>query len=90
MLFNFVFCFAFFHFLDLSITDESFVEESRVWRKYKNLILISMMSLFTATGSMPLLVEFYFPEGITSPEVITSVVTCIIIDMVIIINQHFF
>ena len=37
----------------------------------QNLVLVSMMSLFTTTGSMPLLVEIYFPEGITSPVVST-------------------
>ena len=36
-----------------------------------NLVLVSMMSSFTTTGSMPLLVEIYFPEGITSPVVST-------------------
>ena len=36
-----------------------------------NLVLVSMMSLFTTTWSMPLLVEIYFPEGITSPVVST-------------------
>ena len=39
------------------------------WLAYiLNLVLVSMMSLFTTTGSMPLLVEIYFPEGITSPD----------------------
>ena len=30
----------------LSVTDECFVDEMRVWRKYGNLFLVSMMSLF--------------------------------------------
>ena len=47
------------------------------------------MSLFAITGSMPLLVDIYFPEGITSPVVSTSVLTSVIIDMFIIINQTF-
>ena len=29
-----------------SVIDESFVDETRVWRKYKISILVSMMSLF--------------------------------------------
>ena len=32
---------------------------------------VGLMSLFTTTGTMPLLVEIYFPEGIISPEVST-------------------
>ena len=36
-----------------------------------NLVLVSMMSLLTTTWSMPLLVEIYLPEGITSPVVST-------------------
>ena len=34
------------HFFYSSVTDESYVEETRVWRKYEILILIIMMSLF--------------------------------------------
>ena len=30
----------------LSVTDESFVDETRVWRNIQNLVLVSMMSLF--------------------------------------------
>ena len=51
-----------------------------------NLVLVSMMSLFTTTGSMPLLVEIYFPVVIPSPVV---VLTWIVIDMVIFINLVF-
>ena len=32
--------------MDSSVTDESVVDETRVWRIYKNLVLVSMMSLF--------------------------------------------
>ena len=86
MLFNFVPYLAFLTFLDSSVTDESFVDETRVWRKYKISILVSMMSLLKTTGSMPLMLEIYFPEGITSREVSTSVLTLVNIDMLIIIN----
>ena len=34
---------------DSSVTDESFVDETRVWRKYKILILVSMVSLYKST-----------------------------------------
>ena len=42
---------AFFTFFYSSVTDESFVDETRVWRKYKISILVSMMSLFTMHAS---------------------------------------
>ena len=38
--------FAFKTFFYSTVTDESFLDEMRVWRKYKILILVSMMSLF--------------------------------------------
>ena len=50
------------HFLIRSVTDDSFVNEKRVWRKHEILILVSMMSLFVTTVSMVLLVEIYFPR----------------------------
>ena len=62
---------VFLTFLDSSVTEESFVDETLVLTYILNLVLVSMMSLFTTTGSMPLLVEIYFPEGITSPVVST-------------------
>ena len=46
MLFNFVLYLAFLTFFNSSVTDESFVDETRVWRKYEISILVSMMSLF--------------------------------------------
>ena len=45
-----------------SVTDESLVDETRVCHKYIILILVSLMSLFITTGSMPLLVEIFFPR----------------------------
>ena len=33
MLFNFVTCLDFFNGLDYSVTDESYIDETRVWRK---------------------------------------------------------
>ena len=75
MIFNFVLYFASLTFYS-SVTDESFVDETRVMHKYKIAILISIMSLFTTTGSMPLLVKFFIPpKGITSPAVSTFVFT---------------
>ena len=48
MLFNFVPYLAFLTIFDSSVTNESFVDETRVWRKYEVSILVSMiMSLFT-------------------------------------------
>ena len=35
MLFNFVLYLTYLTFLDSGVTDESFVDETRVWRKYK-------------------------------------------------------
>ena len=37
--------FGLFNFFDSSVTDETFVDETRVWREYKISILVSMMSL---------------------------------------------
>ena len=37
-----------FTFFDCSVTDESFVDETRIGRIYKISILVSMMSLFTS------------------------------------------
>ena len=42
--------------------------------------------IFTTTWPMSLLVEFWFPESITSQVVSTSVLTWVIIDMVIFID----
>ena len=45
MLFNFVLYLAFLTCFDLSCNDESFEDETRVWRKYVISILVSMTSL---------------------------------------------
>ena len=45
-----------------SVTYETFVDETRVWRKYTISNQVSMMNLFKTTGSMPLFVEFLFPR----------------------------
>ena len=44
-LLNFVLYLA-FNCIDSSVTDDPFVEEPRVWRKYKILILVSMLIYF--------------------------------------------
>ena len=75
MLFNFVLYMAFLTIIDTSVIDESFIDEMRVWRKYEISNLLYMMSLFTTTWSMSLLLEIYFPEGIISPVVSTFVLT---------------
>ena len=49
MLFNFVICLAFLTFLDSSVTDESFFRPKVRLAYVQNLILESMMSLFTTT-----------------------------------------
>ena len=48
MLFNFVLYLAILTFFYPSVTDESFVHETRVWRIYKILILVSMLSSYTS------------------------------------------
>ena len=46
MIFNFVLYLSFLTFFDSSVNDEYFVDETRVWSKYKISILESIMSLF--------------------------------------------
>ena len=38
--------FGLLNIFDLNVTDESFVDETHVWRKSKIIVLVSMMSLF--------------------------------------------
>ena len=47
MLFNSVLYLVFLTFFYSRVIDESFVDEARVWRNYKILILVVTMSLFT-------------------------------------------
>ena len=75
MLFNFVLYLAFLTFLDSGVTDESFVDETRVWRKQKknnpgiyDELIYNYWVDAIAGGVL-------FPEGITSPVVSTSVLT---------------
>ena len=47
MLLNFLFYLAVLTFFYSSVTSESYVDKTRVWRKYKISIVVSMMSLLT-------------------------------------------
>ena len=69
MLFNIVLYLAILTFFYSSVTDESFVDETRIWRKYKISILVSMMSLFATTLSMPLLLNFLKYQGFYTTEI---------------------
>ena len=50
--------------LDSSVTDESFVDKTCVWRKYKILILVFMMSLFYVVFVTQAILHFRFVKGI--------------------------
>lgn len=47
-----------------SVTNESFAEKTQFYRTYKMQFLVAIIRLFTTTWSIPLLVEFLFPEDI--------------------------
>ena len=82
--FNFVLYSAFSTFFYSSATDGSFVEKKCASGAIQISTMVSMMSLFTTTWSMPLFVKILFPEGITSLVVSTYVLTWVIIDMIVI------
>ena len=62
MLYNFVTCLDFFNIWDWSATDESLIDETRVWRIKFRPGYFNGIFAFTTTGSMPLLVDVSSPR----------------------------